>query len=138
MENIWTQFSSLLWMMITGIVWGAYADAIHIRRSLRRIPAWKRAMGDLLFWFGSLILLGVGLILGNWMEIRFYVFCAFAFGYMVYAALIRSVVCPLFRKGFQVVGLLGYPFRRFHERIVFRRRLWWRRMKRRVAKEKGE
>lgn len=136
MEDLWEQLSSLIWIILTGLIWGAYRDAVRSRRSLKSIPRWRREMGDLLFWVGSLILFVAGLIVGNWMEIRVYVFIAFAVGYFIYASIIRSVAYPLFRKGFKLGGFLIYPLRRVHERIVFRRRLWWRRLKRRAAKIK--
>lgn len=137
MENIWQQASSLIWIVLTGIVWGAYFDLSRAKRCFQKRSSWRTGLDDLMFWVGSLAILTTGMILGNWMEIRVYVLVGLAVGYFTYAGLMRPILFPIFKRSFQVLGFILFPIRRIHERIVFRRRLWWRRRLRRAAKQRN-
>ena len=68
------------------------------------------------FWLGAFVLLGVGLIAGNWLELRLYVF-GLGLGYIAYALLISPVLRPVYRV-VTFLTTVGYPWRRLGELVI--------------------
>ena len=126
MGNLPEQISSLALVFLTGFAWGIYHDFYLVwsgqrfgRRSL------SRGVWDLVFWLGAFVLLGVGLIAGNWLELRLYVFFGLGLGYIAYALLISPVLRPVYRGVVTFLTTVGDPWRRLGERWLW----WWRRGK---------
>jgi spore cortex biosynthesis protein YabQ len=72
--NFTGQFETFIITVITGVVMGALFDFYRILRGVFR-PRWMlTSLADLLYWLLSTVLVFVALLLGNWGEVRFYVF----------------------------------------------------------------
>lgn len=129
MGNLPGQVSSLTMVALTGVAWGVYLDLYRTwtgRRLGKR--SLSRGLWDLVFWLGSAALLSTGLIAGNWLELRLYVFVGLVLGYAGYALLARAVMQPVYRGLIGFVAAMCYPWRLLGERWFWRRRVWWRRV----------
>lgn len=131
MEALSSQASSFMMVTLTGVAWGIAFDIYHSRgpRSASRKGSDPR---DLLFWLFSVCLVGIGLILSNWMELRLFVAVGLVFGYMIYAVLGRNVVQPILRVLNQVVDRIVFPIANLKNRLLIGGRI------RRAMKAGGE
>lgn len=123
MDFLSDQFGSFLLTMLTGAWWGIYYDFYRSVRGgaygLRR----RVDLGDLLFWFGSALLIMLGLIVSNWLEIRFFTLIALLTGYLIYKALGRPVVFPVFKTLCRLADWFLSPWVGMERRIGLSRRL---------------
>lgn len=115
MEIISSQVSSVVMVLITGAIWGAFLDVYRIKRRRRKYSHIQTAIGDLLFWVFSFALVSLGLLISNWMEIRLYVPLALLSGFLLYSLLGRPVISPLAQGAFSLIDLLSLPGRKIQE-----------------------
>ncbi|HEX2953009.1 MAG TPA: spore cortex biosynthesis protein YabQ [Bacillota bacterium] len=117
MEALSGQLSSFVMVMVTGAAWGAFYDIYHSRSSCgaRRKRSDPR---DLLFWLLSAILIAVGLILTNWLELRLFIAIGFVLGYITYAFLGRPIIGPLLRGINLTINRILFPLANLKNRLL--------------------
>jgi spore cortex biosynthesis protein YabQ len=88
-----TQLNTFLLITVTGILLGVLFDTYRVLRGVFR-PQWLiTSVADLLYWLVAAGIAFLALMLGNWGELRFYVFIAMIAGVSVYYRLAsRSVI----------------------------------------------
>lgn len=84
MEHVNLQFNSFLLLVLTGMIFGGLFDLYRVFRSTIRVNKLIDAIGDLLFWLLSLMLLGPLIYWSTWLELRFYVWLALGAGLVFY------------------------------------------------------
>ncbi|MDR3559994.1 MAG: spore cortex biosynthesis protein YabQ [Negativicutes bacterium] len=91
--NFAGQLETFLITIITGMVLGMMFDFYRIMRGVFR-PRWLvTSVTDLLYWLLATAVVFVALLLGNWGEIRLYVFFGLFAGILCYFRLLsRSVI----------------------------------------------
>jgi spore cortex biosynthesis protein YabQ len=115
MEIISSQVSSVAMVLVIGASWGAFLDVYRIRRRRRHYTYIQTAIWDLLFWVFSFVLISLGLLVSNWLEIRLYVPLSLISGFLIYLLLGRPVICPLAQSAFSLIDLLSLPGRKLWE-----------------------
>jgi len=98
------QFSMFLIMILTGVVIGFLYDFYRALRGITRPRSLATNLGDALF----VILLGVvvlgALMFGNWCDLRFYAAVGLTLGFLMYMALVSSLVLSIYRETLTAVG----------------------------------
>lgn len=78
------QFYNLFVMVLAGVALGLCFDTYRVVRRILR-PGWiATALGDLLFGLGCGLLLAAALVVGNWIQLRSYVFVGLLAGMALY------------------------------------------------------
>lgn len=79
-------------MLLSGIALGLAYDIYRVWRGLWRPAGYRAILGDLGFWLLATGILGFGLVVGNWGELRLYVFLGWAAGLGLYHSLVSRLV----------------------------------------------
>ncbi|MEW6724244.1 MAG: spore cortex biosynthesis protein YabQ [Bacillota bacterium] len=79
-------------MLLSGIALGLAYDIYRVWRGLWRPAGYRAILGDLGFWLLATGILGFGLVVGNWGELRLYVFLGWAAGLSLYHSLVSRLV----------------------------------------------
>jgi len=79
-------------LVLAGIGLGLVFDLYRVFRGLTRPKGYVVGLEDLLFWLVVLVFLFGALIVGNWGELRLYVFVALALGLVLYWHLASAAV----------------------------------------------
>ena len=87
------QTGTFIITLVTGCVLGLLFDFYRIGRGVLR-PHWMiTSLADLLYWLLATIIVFIALIMGNWGEVRLYVFIGLFTGVVIYYRLFsRSAV----------------------------------------------
>ena len=85
-------------LVLTGVAWSLCFDAYRAWRSLVKPHGLVSDAGDLAFWLAGALLVAAGLFLGNWGELRLYVFLGLALGGTLYFRLASPVLLPWLRR----------------------------------------
>lgn len=112
MLSVDVQIYMFLVLTLTGMGVGIAYDFFRAFR--RSFPVGRELAGlsDLLFWLVATLLGVAGLLLGNWGELRLYVFIALGLGIYLYFHLASPVLLGLFCRGFRFWGgLIGIAAR---------------------------
>lgn len=109
-------------IFLTGAAWGILYDTYRLGWSIYHGRQRQVNPVDLIFWFCSAVLVSVGLIIGNWLEIRFYTMIGLAAGYFVYTVLGRPLILPAIKLLRRLVDYALAPWVGLRGRIgLFRR-----------------
>lgn len=84
MEYVNFQFNSFLILFLSGMFLGGFFDLYRVFRSTIRVNRVIDNLGDLIFWFLSLLLMGPLFYWSTWLELRFYVWLALGAGLLLY------------------------------------------------------
>jgi len=120
MTELSQQFLAFGLTIALGILMGVFFDFYRVLNRLLHPPRLVIQVGDLLFW---LVLTGVVftiLFLGNWGEVRAYVFLGLALGLVIYFKWFSRLFIRLFNRVLRLVGrvlrfvgqIVGWPIRR--------------------------
>ncbi|MDR3589721.1 MAG: spore cortex biosynthesis protein YabQ [Negativicutes bacterium] len=78
------QIETFFITVVTGMFLGGLFDFYRIMRGLFKPRRVFTSLADLLYWLLATVIVFVALLLGNWGEIRFYVFCGLLVGLLLY------------------------------------------------------
>lgn len=84
MEPVEAQVEAFMLTVVIGMVMGLMFDTYRILRGILRLKIVVTHIADLLFWLAVTAVVFLGLLLGNWGEVRFYVFLGLMLGGAVY------------------------------------------------------
>ncbi|SMD04592.1 spore cortex biosynthesis protein YabQ [Sporomusa malonica] len=110
------QVSTFLLIAATGILLGVLFDTYRVLRGVFRPPWLITSVADLLYWLVAAGIAFLALILGNWGELRFYVFIAMISGVAVYYRLASRYVVKLIMA---LLKLLASSWRSAKRVVVF-------------------
>lgn len=91
-----SQLATFVITIVTGAVLGCLFDFYRVVRGALRLRWASTALADLLFWLTATALVFAGLIIGNWGEMRLYVFFGLAGGVVGYYRLCSRWAVRLF------------------------------------------
>jgi spore cortex biosynthesis protein YabQ len=147
-ESVRDQLSTLIHMIVGGLITGLLFDLYRLVRGVIRPHRFITDLGDLLFWAVATIVMFIMLVNDNWGQVRVYVFLGWAIGLLFYRAILSSSfiylvlgVAKLFgriadglsRARVSASRLMARPFRRANRRVRAARRQIHRRSRRREA-----
>lgn len=89
------QVNTFLLIAATGILLGVLFDTYRVLRGVFRPPWMITSVADLLYWLVAAGLAFLALVLGNWGELRFYVFIALFAGVALYYRLASRYVVKI-------------------------------------------
>jgi len=103
MEYVNLQIGSCLLLLIVGMILGGFFDLYRVFRGSIRVNKFLDYLGDLLFWIATASLITPLLYWSTWLELRFYVWLALAFGLSGYYFFLSAALLPLFIKFWQLI-----------------------------------
>ncbi len=89
------QFETFLITVVTGMLLGGLFDFYRIMRGVFRPRRIFTSLADLLYWLLATVIVFIALLLGNWGEIRLYVFFGLFAGILLYFRLLSRQVIRL-------------------------------------------
>lgn len=98
MVSLDVQLYMFMVLTLTGIVVGILYDFFRTLRDVFKVRGRLASLGDLVFWLVATLFGIAGLILGNWGELRLYVFLALALGLFLYFQLASFAFRDLFGR----------------------------------------
>lgn len=101
-----TQLNTFLLIAATGILLGMLFDTYRVLRGYYRPPWLITSITDLLYWLVAAGIAFLALIMGNWGELRFYVFIAMFAGVAAYYRLASRHFLKMIIMLFKVAGRL--------------------------------
>ncbi|HWR43501.1 spore cortex biosynthesis protein YabQ [Sporomusa sp.] len=107
-----TQVNTFLLIAATGILLGVLFDTYRVLRGYFRPPWLITSVADLLYWLVAAGIAFLALILGNWGELRFYVFIAMITGVAAYYRLASRHFLKLIIMVFKLIGRLWHTTKR--------------------------
>jgi spore cortex biosynthesis protein YabQ len=107
-----TQVNTFLLIAATGILLGVLFDTYRVFRGYFRPPWLITSVADLLYWLVAAGVAFLALLLGNWGELRFYVFIAMITGVAVYYRLASRHFLTLTMMVFKLIGRLWRTIKR--------------------------
>lgn len=116
MEYVNLQFNSFLILILTGMVWGGLFDLYRVFRSTIRVNKAIDALGDLLFWSLSLLLVSPLIYWSTWLELRFYVWLALGAGLAVYFVIFSPKLIPVYLRFWRTITWLPRQVLNFIQR----------------------
>lgn len=102
--SLGVQLYMFLVLVLTGVAWSLCFDVYRAWRSLARPRGWRSDLGDLVFWLAGALLVAGGLFLGNWGDLRLYVFLGLALGGYLYFRLASPTILPVLRRLFRTLS----------------------------------
>ena len=100
------QIYAFLVMILTGIASGFCYDFYLVLKRRWKLKKIGTGVGDLLFWAALTALVFSLLVVGNYGEIRFYVFIALGLGLVLYFKIISKSMVSLLQKLFNIIQKL--------------------------------
>jgi len=100
MQSIYDQIIAFAVTIAIGFLAGILFDVYRIIRGLWQPKRIGTFIGDVIFWFIMTCLVFILLLLGNWGELRIYVFIGITTGYFLYLKYFSKKVQRLIRKIF--------------------------------------
>lgn len=94
-----------------GMLLGLIFDFYRVVRGLVRPRRWLTSVGDLLYWLVATAVVFVALLLGNWGELRLYVFLGLLAGVGVYYKWASMLAIRLLRYVLRLTGRLTTALR---------------------------
>ncbi len=91
MQTLANQFFAFGVTVFVGLLLGGLFDVYRVARGLIRPQKIITHVGDLLFWLFSALVIFLFLLLGNWGEMRFYVFLGALLGNYLYFKLLSKI-----------------------------------------------
>ena len=147
------QIYAFLVMILTGIASGFCYDFYLVLKRCWKLKKTGTGVGDLFFWAALTALVFSLLVVGNYGELRLYVFIALALGLVLYHKVLSKSMVSLLQKLFNIIHKLWlitvktitflwklilfplriilitvcYPFRLL-KKIIFTLRLWFKKI----------
>ncbi|KJS85678.1 MAG: hypothetical protein JM58_08045 [Peptococcaceae bacterium BICA1-8] len=126
MQSIYDQLFALIVTMCIGFLAGIIFDVYRVFRGLWRPRKLGTFFGDIIFWLVMTFLVFALLLLGNWGEMRIYVFLGIAFGAYLYVHYLSKRCQKLFRTIFLYIiriltilwRVISWPFRILYKIIL--------------------
>ncbi|MGE5607136.1 MAG: spore cortex biosynthesis protein YabQ [Bacteroidota bacterium] len=106
MEYVNLQFNSFLLLILTGMILGGFFDLYRVFRSTIKANKVIDSIGDLLFWFFSLLLLGPLIYWSTWLELRFYVWLALGAGLFFYLTVFSPKLIRIYLRFWKAITWL--------------------------------
>jgi spore cortex biosynthesis protein YabQ len=104
MEFVSLQLNTFLVLLFAGMVLGGFFDLYRVFRSRIKVNKTIDFIGDLLFWLLAAVLAIPLIYWGSWLELRIYVWISMILGLVFYFTFLSSLMIPLFRKFWQIIG----------------------------------
>lgn len=119
MEYVNLQFNSFLLLILTGMIFGGLFDLYRVFRSTIRVNKIIDAIGDLLFWLLSLMLLGPLIYWSTWLELRFYVWLALGAGLVFYLMVFSPKLIRIYLRFWRTITWLPRQIMNLIQRFRF-------------------
>ena len=119
MEYVNLQFNSFLLLILTGMIFGGFFDLYRVFRSTIRVNKLIDALGDLLFWIFSIMLLGPLLYWSTWLELRFYVWFGLGAGLVFYLVVFSPKLIRIYLRFWKAITWLPRQITNFVQRFRF-------------------
>lgn len=88
------------------MILGGFFDLYRVFRSTIKVNKLIDAIGDLLFWLLSLLLLGPLIYWSTWLELRFYVWLALGAGLFFYLAVFSPKLIRIYLRFWKAITWL--------------------------------
>lgn len=133
MQSLNAQFYAFLVTVLTGVTIGILFDFYRVIRSLVRPKKVFTYLGDLTFWVIATLVVFFLLLIGNWGEIRFYVWVGLLVGVSVYLKHLSKYIIKVFGFIFDIINrtvalllktlgilwiIITYPFIIIHNIVI--------------------
>lgn len=119
MEYVNLQFNSFLLLILTGMIFGGLFDLYRVFRSTIRVNKIIDAIGDLLFWLLSLMLLGPLIYWSTWLELRLYVWLALGAGLVFYLMVFSPKLIRIYLRFWRTITWLPRQIMNLIQRFRF-------------------
>lgn len=86
------QLDTFIYTLITGILLGIIFDVYRVMRRTFKPQIWVTSFTDLLYWLLATFLVFTTIIIGNWGEVRLYVFIGLILGVISYFRFVSRIV----------------------------------------------
>jgi spore cortex biosynthesis protein YabQ len=96
MQSLTTQVQAFFIVIFAGLFFGALFDSYRVFRGIIRPGTILTPILDLVFWLITTPALFFLLLIGNWGELRFYVFIGLALGLFLYFTVLTHFILTLF------------------------------------------
>lgn len=103
MQSLTSQFNAFLVTVLAGATIGVLFDFYRVIRGLARPKKVLTYLGDLTFWIISTLVIFFLLLVGNWGEIRFYVFVGILAGVYLYLKCLSRYIIKTFAMFFFII-----------------------------------
>jgi len=119
MESIYDQLFAFFVTIGIGFLAGILFDVYRVFRGLWRPKKLGTFIGDILFWFVMTVIVFILLLVGNWGEIRIYVFIGIALGAYLYVRffskkwkiIIRRIFLCIIKILTMLWKIISWPFK---------------------------
>jgi len=88
------------------MILGGFFDLYRVFRSTIKVNKLIDSIGDLLFWFFALLLLGPLIYWSTWLELRFYVWLALGAGLFFYLAVFSPKLIRIYLRFWKAITWL--------------------------------
>ncbi len=103
MQSLTSQFYAFLVTILAGVIIGILFDFYRVVRGLVRPRKVFTHLGDLTFWVVSTLVIFFLLLVGNWGEMRFYVFIGILAGIGLYLKCLSRYFIKIFGAAFLII-----------------------------------
>ncbi|MEN6568316.1 MAG: spore cortex biosynthesis protein YabQ [Veillonellales bacterium] len=97
--------------IITGLLLGVLFDFYRTLRNQIKLPLLLGSLADLGYWAAATVVVLAGLLLGNWGELRFYVFIGLVGGVFLYYRLLSRWALRLIALAFRGIAAVSQGLR---------------------------
>lgn len=97
------QLQTFVITIVTGIIIGLMFDSFRVIREVCKFNYVVTAVADLLFWLMATAIIFFALLLGNWGELRFYIFLGIFLGAYIYFKLFSRYMLWSVRKIYHII-----------------------------------
>lgn len=104
--DFYGQIDTFMYTLLTGIILGIIFDFYRVLRGIWRPHIWITSVTDLVYWLVATVLVFITLIVGNWGEIRLYIFIGLLLGVAAYYRLASRTVIWLVLRGIKTINQL--------------------------------
>lgn len=101
------QLSTFVMLIGAGLLMGLVFDIYRILRWLLKLPGLAVHLFDLLIWLVFAVGVFFILLIGNWGELRFYVFLGILIGLILYFMFLSKKIIKLILAGLEVLKKIG-------------------------------
>jgi len=98
------QIATFLITALTGAVLGLLFDCYRVLRTKLRFHPVITAGTDLIYWLVATVIVFIALLLGNWGELRLYVFIGLLGGALAYYRFLSKLVIIIIARSFSLLG----------------------------------
>lgn len=100
------QIDTFLLLLVIGGALALLFDCYRVTRNALRLRWFATAIGDLLYWLAATAAVFLGLLAGNWGEVRFYAFLALFAGAGLYFRFVSIYAVSILGKAARAVSRL--------------------------------